>query len=435
MILPLTQGQRGAENTAASQPAGVHSEARLGSSGQNESTFPSKQDFWDDFALSIEAHDVEESVPGDTASIQHEGAKQADLNSDNEALFSDDVQVEVVETTNKPSDLQATRETGLQSVGFGGDTPEMVASSGMVRRSENAMAAASATDWPEAQLQNAVRRDQPAITAAGLNAVAGTFQGGSPRNEAKFGQNAMPGQTVKATLSEMASGTVITADTKQIEMPEQVETSGQAKMQIPAEAQSTNVQHRAPMADLSNAAAIARPDAVTWKTSDPKISLAERSSSFELALSLGGLEPVQRSSATMQLAHTVLSEPKTIAIVRDALVEMSAKGQREIEIHLSPKELGKLRFLMVTSEGQITVQISADKAEVLEALRRHAESFAQDLSSEGFGHAEFEFLHRGSGEDSLEYLEAQEGAGASPTGVEHEVRRWSIEAGRLDVRI
>jgi len=421
MILPLTQGQRGAENTAASQPAGVHSEARLGSSGQNESTFPSKQDFWDDFALSIEAHDVEETVPGDTASIQHEGAKQADLNSDNEALFSDDVQVEAVETTNRPPDLQANRETGLQSVGFGGDTPEM--------------AAESATDGPEAQLQNAVRRDQPAITAAGLNAVAGTFQGGSPRNEAKFGQNAMPGQTVKATLSEMASGTVITADTKQIEMPEQVETSGQAKMQIPAEAQSTNVQHRAPMADLSNAAAIARPDAVTWKTSDPKISLAERSSSFELALSLGGLEPVQRSSATMQLAHTVLSEPKTIAIVRDALVEMSAKGQREIEIHLSPKELGKLRFLMVTSEGQITVQISADKAEVLEALRRHAESFAQDLSSEGFGHAEFEFLHRGSGEDSLEYLEAQEGAGASPTGVEHEVQRWSIEAGRLDVRI
>ncbi|RFP86539.1 flagellar hook-length control protein FliK [Rhodobacteraceae bacterium 63075] len=484
MKLSFVPSQRGSENTVPLLPGGEHSEARPKSSWQNETSFPNKGDFWNDFAPSIEVHDIEEALPAESASVPDEKSMSADLNPDNEVLIDGDAQVQMADTTHRPPDPKTSRETGLESVTVASDMPEMAASSGVVPRSEKAIISYSVTDEPEAHLHDSTRRDQLPNTTIGPRADRGAFRGRSDqagailsvqhgetrsdppsqvlgestdtlakhavsdhrfagRNlgyEVKFGQNAIIGQTLRVALAELPREPLKFEDTRGTGAPGagapgNVESSGLAKMRTPLEGQSTEGQHRGSMLDAVSSAAIARPVDAAWKTSDPKAGATERSPSFDLALSYGGPELVQRSPAPMQPAHTVLSDPKVIAIVRDALVEMSAKGQREIEIHLYPRELGKLRFLMVPSEGQISVQITADRAEILDALRRHAESFAQDLSSQGFGNAEFEFLQKGGDEVSLEHLDAPESTSGSPTGLEPEEMRWSIEAGRLDVRI
>ena len=139
---------------------------------------------------------------------------------------------------------------------------------------------------------------------------------------------------------------------------------------------------------------------------------------------------VGQNAPTLSAGHAVM-------IVRDTVDALVSNKQREIELQLHPKELGRLRFVMSPGEGQMLVQIFAERPETLEALRRHAELLTQELFLEGFENANFSFeqdtsQNRGSSLEPSKGFAQDETGGAPKTVVAYE---WRNPDSRLDIRI
>lgn len=83
------------------------------------------------------------------------------------------------------------------------------------------------------------------------------------------------------------------------------------------------------------------------------------------------------------------------AILRKATSRIAQDNTQYLELVLQPKDLGKLKFFVTMNESGMTVHVDADRPTTLDALRRHAESFALDLSGDGFENVAFSF---GTGE-------------------------------------
>ena len=73
------------------------------------------------------------------------------------------------------------------------------------------------------------------------------------------------------------------------------------------------------------------------------------------------------------------------------LSAIHAMTDRPIEIALSPEELGRVRMVITTSEGTLTLLVTADRAETLDLLRRHADQLAREFGELGFSDLRFSF--------------------------------------------
>ena len=153
--------------------------------------------------------------------------------------------------------------------------------------------------------------------------------------------------------------------------------------------------------------------------------------------------PVQSTRPDLQAARLDLPQApavnaeKAVLIVREALEGMAAKQQREIELQLHPKDLGRLRFVMSPADGQMFVQVFADRPETLDAMRRHVEILTREFAAEGFGSSTFSFEQGSTGSQPDDNF-AEPGE-APPDGPMHQVdvRRyeWGNPDARLDIRI
>ncbi|WP_439110695.1 flagellar hook-length control protein FliK [Lentibacter sp.] len=153
--------------------------------------------------------------------------------------------------------------------------------------------------------------------------------------------------------------------------------------------------------------------------------------------------PVQSTRPDLQAARLDLPQApavnaeKAVLIVREALEGMAAKQQREIELQLHPKDLGRLRFVMSPADGQMFVQVFADRPETLDAMRRHVEILTREFAAEGFGSSTFSFEQGSTGSQPDDNF-AEPGE-APPDGPmpQVDVRRyeWGNPDARLDIRI
>lgn len=66
-----------------------------------------------------------------------------------------------------------------------------------------------------------------------------------------------------------------------------------------------------------------------------------------------------------------------------AAIAITTDGQ-QTEIRLDPPELGRVRITLEITDGNVTAHLSPDRPEVLDLLRRHANSLARDLLASGF---------------------------------------------------
>jgi hypothetical protein len=62
-----------------------------------------------------------------------------------------------------------------------------------------------------------------------------------------------------------------------------------------------------------------------------------------------------------------------------------------VEVTLSPEELGKVRLALLAADGQITVQVVAERIETLDLLRRHIDMLASELRQQGYTEISFSF--------------------------------------------
>ncbi len=89
-----------------------------------------------------------------------------------------------------------------------------------------------------------------------------------------------------------------------------------------------------------------------------------------------------------------------------------ALADRPVELVLNPEELGRLRMTLVPSDGGMTVQLTVERPETLELLRRHIDLLASDLRQAGYDRLSFGFAadQQAGGQPTPEHANRQETA-------------------------
>ena len=76
---------------------------------------------------------------------------------------------------------------------------------------------------------------------------------------------------------------------------------------------------------------------------------------------------------------------------------MTGMPDRPVEIALSPEELGRVRMVIATTDGTVSLQVIAERPETVELMRRHADLLAQDLRQLGFDQLDLRFSGQSDG--------------------------------------
>ncbi|NRA98530.1 MAG: flagellar hook-length control protein FliK [Rhodobacteraceae bacterium] len=108
-----------------------------------------------------------------------------------------------------------------------------------------------------------------------------------------------------------------------------------------------------------------------------------------IAVAIDGSQPDRPLGDMARTASLPSASPQQVVTQVAEVLRQPANGP--IEVSLSPEELGKLRITMTGTEASMVVQVSADRSETLELLRRHIDLLAQELKSQGFESLSFEF--------------------------------------------
>lgn len=102
------------------------------------------------------------------------------------------------------------------------------------------------------------------------------------------------------------------------------------------------------------------------------------------------------SAPTLPPTAPLLPPPEQIgAQIRSAL---AVGGTQDIEIRLDPEELGRVRIILSTKDGGMSVAIYSDKAEVLDLMRRNSDLLEAEFSDIGYEGASFSFQQEREGD-------------------------------------
>ncbi len=78
-------------------------------------------------------------------------------------------------------------------------------------------------------------------------------------------------------------------------------------------------------------------------------------------------------------------------LVRQLAEALTNAGNGQVDVHLSPEELGQVQMTLTTRGEGIALTILADRGETQELLRRHIDVLAQELRSLGYASVSFDF--------------------------------------------
>ncbi len=185
-------------------------------------------------------------------------------------------------------------------------------------------------------------------------------------------------------------------------------------------------------------------DAAAAPTAAPAPQFSAAQSSFADMVAKSGAEPIPSDPLADEMAAdsnagpSLLGDPQKTENAQSALrvdvprAELArAAGQQmayaisqhkdgQIELTLSPEELGRVRMTLVPSVEGMMVNIQADRDETLEMLRRNIESLASEFRDMGYSDVSFAFGqqmgqgHTGAQADHYsETMGQAEGAGIS----------------------
>ncbi|NRB16918.1 MAG: flagellar hook-length control protein FliK [Rhodobacteraceae bacterium] len=110
--------------------------------------------------------------------------------------------------------------------------------------------------------------------------------------------------------------------------------------------------------------------------------------------------------------------PETPRLVAVQLAEaLAIKGERNIDIALSPEELGRVRMRVSTTETSVVVMITTERPETGDLMRRHINELSEEFRRMGFEDISFEFSGEGlSGEESEQGESLENGSSGSRDG-------------------
>lgn len=102
----------------------------------------------------------------------------------------------------------------------------------------------------------------------------------------------------------------------------------------------------------------------------------------------GGAVPAP-SSAGAPPATLVFDAPRLP--LRPMAVALTARPGEQVELLLAPEELGRVRLVLHTGAGGVSVHVMADRPETLDLMRRNVAELAGELEAMGFADASFAF--------------------------------------------
>ncbi|NIZ60457.1 hypothetical protein DL239_05645 [Sedimentitalea sp. CY04] len=123
-----------------------------------------------------------------------------------------------------------------------------------------------------------------------------------------------------------------------------------------------------------------------------------------------GFEPAGLSQL---LTEAVMSpgtthRPETPRLVAAQMAEaLATKGERNIDIALSPEELGRVKMRVSTTDTSVVVAITTERPETNELMRRHINELSEEFRRMGFEDISFEFSGEGMSGDASEQDESQ----------------------------
>ena len=108
-----------------------------------------------------------------------------------------------------------------------------------------------------------------------------------------------------------------------------------------------------------------------------------------------GLAPVEQLKTGHSLAEPGraaqqldIHGPRTVEVIVTAA---RALGDRPVELTLNPEELGRVRMTLLASDDGMTVQLTVERPETLDLLRRNIDILASDLRKAGYEQLSFGF--------------------------------------------
>ncbi len=132
-----------------------------------------------------------------------------------------------------------------------------------------------------------------------------------------------------------------------------------------------------------------KPPAVR-KASENDISLAPGAPTGSEQLTGSAATHVTATNARPEVIATPQQAPPVTQQIAIAL-QGAATGDTQIELALSPEELGHVRLRLHHSENGLSVSIVAERADTLDLLRRNIDLLARDFDSIGYADVSFSF--------------------------------------------
>ena len=101
------------------------------------------------------------------------------------------------------------------------------------------------------------------------------------------------------------------------------------------------------------------------------------------------MDVMQTTSAPQTAAPHRADLP--VQVARQLADALQNAGQRPVDIALNPEELGRLRLALSTTEAGMAVQITAERPDTIELMRRHITELAQEFRQLGYAEISFTF--------------------------------------------
>lgn len=138
------------------------------------------------------------------------------------------------------------------------------------------------------------------------------------------------------------------------------------------------------------------PDDTGVDQPEPRLPAAEQSALVDLPLPDPGTLPRQMEPSLTAPTHGTHLAAKHLHLSPEAVIPQivdraSRPATDPVEIVLNPQELGHLRFEIRHNGDQVTVVMTAERADTLDLMRRHSDQLLTDLRQSGFSDASLSF--------------------------------------------
>ncbi|MEM8801820.1 MAG: flagellar hook-length control protein FliK [Pseudomonadota bacterium] len=245
---------------------------------------------------------------------------------------------------------------------------------------------------------------------------------------------------------------------------ETIERQGPRDVQVPiARPQNIEISDRKNMAKSDPEKALQRTDGSEFKTTQITQNTAPAATIQTTAVAAPLVQPLMQNEKGHQRDVLPGSDAITAAATNDGdsvqqtvtsttradiatrpivsqVVQLAFRAAVDgvVEVRLQPEELGRVRIAMTQMEAGVAVQISAERPETLDLLRRNIDMLERDLREQGFENLSFSF-GEGSTDTEQHKERTAEFSEASKLNTHVDVdvhpEQMIVNDGRLDIRL